>query len=266
MPAMVASEGKRASVEETVITLAVVSNNCLVQHGVQRALSSATHIRLVGHAACGSDLDRLLGRTKPTVILLELDPYLDLKRVICGIKDLAPHARIVGLGGFPMEDRLHEHLTWLDGVALTVQPAAAMIRIIECLGEPHRHGANGDLCESVKSTAVAENLRETAKALAAEQSTSLTARERQITILVGRGLANKEIATHLCISEITVRHHLTSIFGKLGVTGRQKLIIHAYRGGFLDCEEPKVMQARDGHRDAEESHARAARTGRARVS
>jgi DNA-binding NarL/FixJ family response regulator len=57
----------------------------------------------------------------------------------------------------------------------------------------------------------------------------LTERERGIIGLVGQGLRNKRIAERLCISETTVRHHLTSIYDKLGVSGRLELMIYAYR-------------------------------------
>lgn len=60
---------------------------------------------------------------------------------------------------------------------------------------------------------------------------TLSARERQVIMLVGEGLRNKQIAQHLSISETTVRRHLTSIFRKLGVTERLDLILYAYRHG-----------------------------------
>ena len=59
----------------------------------------------------------------------------------------------------------------------------------------------------------------------------LTARERQIIAVVGEGLKNKRIAERLRISEATVRHHLTSIFDKLGVSGRLELTVYAYQHG-----------------------------------
>jgi DNA-binding NarL/FixJ family response regulator len=57
----------------------------------------------------------------------------------------------------------------------------------------------------------------------------LTEREREVIELVCEGLKNKEIADRLFISLTTVRHHLTSIFGKLQVASRFELIIFAYR-------------------------------------
>jgi two-component system nitrate/nitrite response regulator NarL len=63
----------------------------------------------------------------------------------------------------------------------------------------------------------------------ADKIARLTVREREIIKLVGEGLKNKTIANRLFISEITVRHHLTSVYGKLAVTDRLELIIYAYR-------------------------------------
>lgn len=58
---------------------------------------------------------------------------------------------------------------------------------------------------------------------------TLTARERDVVDLVGEGLANKAIAERLSISDNTVRHHLTSIFAKLGVTDRLSLVVYAFK-------------------------------------
>src|SRR5262249_33827302 len=59
----------------------------------------------------------------------------------------------------------------------------------------------------------------------------LTERERDVIALVGEGLRNKYIAERLYISEATVRHHLTAIFAKLGVSDRFELAIYAYQHG-----------------------------------
>ena len=69
---------------------------------------------------------------------------------------------------------------------------------------------------------------------------SLTQRERDIVQLVGQGLSNKEIADRVSLAVITVRHHLTSIFDKLGVANRQKLLVHAHQEGVI---QPIVVSA-----------------------
>jgi len=65
------------------------------------------------------------------------------------------------------------------------------------------------------------------------QMGSLTKRERDIIKLVSRGYKNKLVAQHLAISDVTVRHHLTSIFSKLELTDRFELIIYAYKNGCI---------------------------------
>ena len=69
------------------------------------------------------------------------------------------------------------------------------------------------------------------------QINSLTKRERDIIKLVSRGYKNKLVAQHLAISDVTVRHHLTSIFSKLELTDRFELIIYAYKNGLADMSE-----------------------------
>ena len=66
---------------------------------------------------------------------------------------------------------------------------------------------------------------------------ALTGREQEIIHLIGQALTNKDIAERLCISSVTVRHHLTSIFGKLDVKSRQQLLVRAYTRGLLKLEE-----------------------------
>ncbi len=64
----------------------------------------------------------------------------------------------------------------------------------------------------------------------------LTAREREVITLIGEGLRNKQIAGRLCISEATVRHHLTSILKKLDLSDRAELLIFAYRHSLVTVQ------------------------------
>ncbi|PYQ32365.1 MAG: hypothetical protein DMF57_13380 [Acidobacteria bacterium] len=66
------------------------------------------------------------------------------------------------------------------------------------------------------------------------QIATLTARERQVVSLIGEGLKNRDIAGRLFITEATVRHHLTSIFGKLDVKDRCELVVYAFRHGLAE--------------------------------
>lgn len=62
----------------------------------------------------------------------------------------------------------------------------------------------------------------------------LSEREKQIIQLIGLGYKNMKISSQLCISETTVRHHLTSIYSKLGVTDRLELLVFAHRNDLVN--------------------------------
>jgi DNA-binding NarL/FixJ family response regulator len=97
-------------------------------------------------------------------------------------------------------EKVQEHELWLD--------RASVARIVEDLAA--EHSRNGSAAPDPR----------------AEQ---LTGREREIVELVAKGLCNKSIANELDISGNTVRHHLTSIFAKLGVHDRLALAVYAFR-------------------------------------
>ena len=59
----------------------------------------------------------------------------------------------------------------------------------------------------------------------------LTPREREVVCLVSEGLKNKQIAQRLSVADVTVRHHLTSVFSKLDVADRLSLVVFAFQHG-----------------------------------
>jgi two-component system, NarL family, response regulator DegU len=65
----------------------------------------------------------------------------------------------------------------------------------------------------------------------------LSEREREIICLIGEGLKNQQIADQLFLSEVTVRHHLTSIFKKLAISDRLELVIYAYQNNLARLPE-----------------------------
>ena len=71
---------------------------------------------------------------------------------------------------------------------------------------------------------------------------SLTDREREIATLLCEGLKNRDIGRRLFICEATVRHHLSSIFQKLGVSNRFELIALLYRTRFIDVPPPELPE------------------------
>jgi DNA-binding NarL/FixJ family response regulator len=225
------SEIKRRT---AVITLARVSNNHLVRQGLQRIIETERHIRLIGHQAAGGvKAEEVIAQEQPQVVIIEMEPEVDVNELIRKTKAFVPNAKILLLTGFADHESSRQALTGaVDGIVLKVQPEAVLVAAIEYV------------CQSPAGTVQREDnqtdhvVSNSTQALTLKWPAALTKRERAVIALIGQGLSNKEIADRLRVSDITVRHHLTSIFDKLGVTCRQTLLIWAHQYGLVELKAP----------------------------
>ena len=213
------------------ITVALVSNNHLVRLGLQTAIKAAPYITLLTAPTSAAEAEQLIAREKPQVIIIELTPEVDILGLVKKMKTSVPTTRIIVLSD--IEDNLHivqALSSEIDGIVLNTQPAAVLLVTID-----HVSRLPTETTVYQRSDTSPLEVNRTSRGIGETQSTllkwsgALTEREREIVALVGQGLSNKNIADSLCISDITVRHHLTSIFNKLGVNNRQKLLIRVHQ-------------------------------------
>jgi DNA-binding NarL/FixJ family response regulator len=200
-----------------VIRLAVVDDHVIVRNGLEQLLATTDDIELVGMAANGLEAIDLVAKLKPDVVLMDLSmPEMDgieaTKRIVAEYPDV----RVLVLTSFSDQSRIMEALrAGAEGYLLKhsePDEIANAVRAVYEGGSPLDPKAARVLLDSRRTSA---------------DSDTLTDREREVLLLVRGGLANKQIARKLGISERTVKAHLTNVFQRLGVTDRTQAALWA---------------------------------------
>jgi DNA-binding NarL/FixJ family response regulator len=208
------------------IRVVLVDDHAVVRRGLEQLLSGVGDITVVGTAADGEEAIEVVRRTGPDVVLMDLQ--------MPGIDGVAATRQIVADGG-------------PDVLVLTSFSDAE--RIVAALDA----GAVGYLLKDAEADDVIAGVRAVSRGespihpraarelLGARQGApassivDLTPRELEVLELVRKGLANKQIARRLGISERTVKAHLTSVFSRIGVVDRTQAALWAERRGIGDA-------------------------------
>jgi len=192
---------------------------------VRAILEAAPDMVLVGEAADGAEAVQLAGALLPDVVLMDLRmPNVDGIEAIRQIKARYPAVEIVILTTYDDDEYIVRGLrAGARGYLLKDTGRQALFEVI-------RAAARG---ESLLSPAVVQKV---VAHLAEPESVGvegLSEREREVLALLTQGLANKEIATRLYITERTVKAHVSSIFNRLGVNSRTEAVAVALRSGLV---------------------------------
>ena len=200
-----------------MIRLAVVDDHVIVCNGLEQLLATTDDIELVGMAANGLEALDLVAELQPDVVLMDLSmPEMDGVEATRRIVAAHPNVRVLVLTSFSDQSRIMEALrAGAEGYLLKhsePDEIAAAVRAVHEGGSPLDPKAARVLLDSRRTSA---------------DSDTLTDREREVLLLVRGGLANKQIARKLGISERTVKAHLTNVFQRLGVTDRTQAALWA---------------------------------------
>jgi DNA-binding NarL/FixJ family response regulator len=204
-----------------VIRVLVADDHAVVRQGLKQLLSTFSDVELVGEAANGAEAVELCGERAPDVVLMDLEmPVADGIEATKRLQALHPDVAVVVLTSFSDRDRILQ--------ALDAGAVGYLLKDVE----PE------DLAKAIAAAAKGESPLDprAARALvsarrAAAPAEGLSEREREVLLMVVDGLANKQIAQRLSISEKTVKAHLTSVFRRIGVTDRTQAALWAERNG-----------------------------------
>lgn len=204
-----------------MISVMVVDDHAIVRQGLERLFETAGDIDVVAMAADGGEAVELAARHEPDVILMDLSmPGVDGVEAIRRIVAAGGTSRVVVLTSFGDETRIIE--------ALNAGAHGYLLKHIDPDGllDAIRSAHAGDAPLDPRAGRV---LLEHRRGGEAPRPGDLTGREVEVLELVGCGLANKQIARKLGISERTVKAHLTSVFQRLGVSDRVQAALWAQR-------------------------------------
>jgi NarL family two-component system response regulator LiaR len=155
-------------------------------------------------------------------------PNVDGIEAIRGLRERAPDARAIVLSSFIDDEKLFPAVrAGAAGYLLKDVEPQELVRAIRTVygGEALLHPA-----------VTARVMEELAAGPRPSSPDSLTDREREVLGLIARGLSNKRIALDLSISEKTVKAHVSSILGKLGVSDRTQAALQAVREGWVELD------------------------------
>jgi DNA-binding NarL/FixJ family response regulator len=216
------------AVEAKQARVVIADDQTLFRTGLARLLDEDSRVEVVGQAADGAEAVALVLKLKPDVVLMDLKmPNVDGIEATRQLVAADPSINVLILTTFEADNYVIQALkAGARGYVLKDSLAGAVVSSIVAVMAGER----------VMASAVANRVLEmlTGTTTPKEFYDGLTVREIEILKLVANGLANKQIAYRLKISEKTVRNHVSNMYEKLGIYDRSHAVLYAVRKGLVE--------------------------------
>ncbi|HXN47877.1 MAG TPA: response regulator transcription factor [Bryobacteraceae bacterium] len=204
------------------ITVLIVDDHPMMRLGVAAIISDQPDMAVVAQAGTGEQAVELFRLHKPHVTLMDLRlPGMSGVDAIRAIRRESPRARFVVLTTYEGDEDVHQALeAGAQGYLVKGMSPEALVDALRRVHAGHR----------VLPPPVARRLE------SRTPNSDLSAREREVLLLIARGKNNKEIATTLGITEGTVKCHVTMILSRLGVSDRTQAVVAAAHRGIVHID------------------------------
>lgn len=217
------------------IRVVVADDQAMVRTGFRMIIDARDDLEVVGEAADGDEAVRLVRRTHPDVVLMDVRmPVLDGIEATRRIVADGGAARVLVLTTWDVDEHVPAALrAGASGFLLKdIRPAELVDAI--------RRTADGGLplAPSVTRRMLDHLLRTAPRTAPAEGLEGLSPRETEVLTLVGQALSNAEIARELDLSEATVKNHVSAVLRKLGLRDRVQAVVAAYDRGLVRPRRP----------------------------
>jgi DNA-binding NarL/FixJ family response regulator len=206
----------------------IADDQTLFRAGLARLLNEDERVEVVGQALDGQDAVKQAAKLKPDVVLMDLKmPGVDGIEATRQITEADPSIKVLILTTFETDSNVIQALkAGACGYVLKDSTADAITSSIVAVMSGER----------VMASAVANRVLEmlTGATTPKQFYDGLTNREIEILKLLASGMANKQIAYRLTISEKTVRNHVSNTYEKLGIYDRSQAVLYAVRKGLVE--------------------------------
>ncbi|MBX5468005.1 MAG: response regulator transcription factor [Firmicutes bacterium] len=209
--------------EESPIRVFIVEDHEVVRAGLSGLFDSHPDIQLVGEAGTLGEAERRIPELRPDVVLLDIrlpdGSGIDLCRQLT---QRFPEMHVVMLTSFGDDDLLFRSLE--AGAAGYLLKTARGHTIVEAI---RTAAGGGSILDPAVADKVMQRIRHPAQVT--DPYEELTPQERRILELIAEGLTNREIGAQVYLSEATVKHYVSNILSKLGLSRRAEAAAYLTR-------------------------------------
>jgi DNA-binding NarL/FixJ family response regulator len=213
-----------------VTTVVLADDQALVRSGL-RVLLEARGVDVVGEAEHGRAAVDATRALRPDVLLMDIRmPVMDGIAATREVVAAGLPTRVLVLTTYDLDEYVYEALrAGAAGFMLKASPPDRLVEAIAVVA-----GGEALLAPSLTQRLIAEHVRRPPPSTGVpEVLRELTDREREVLVLVARGLSNEDIAAALFVSLATVKTHVNRILGKLDLRSRAQAVVTAYETGLV---------------------------------
>lgn len=225
--------------EEDKIKIFVFSQQPLYRSGIAQAISEAEDIEIIGQANVTDKVLLTLEVLPPDIAIIDADnPEDSSLTLVNSLKRLLPKISIIIITSKPSDDQLFDALASQASAYLKKEITGD--ELVDIIRRVHR-GEQPISENLVSSPHIVSKIMQQFQVISSEHEddnlvSPLTNREIEILNYVAQGLANKQIASKINISEQTIKNHLTSIMAKLNANARTQAVVIAAKKGLISID------------------------------